>query len=486
MKRTPVVLALSFAWSLGLAATVSAQDRPVVFLHGLFSSGDTWAGAAQRLSAQLAIAPHVPTTDEGAPYAVQAAQVQNAVGGLDGSVIAIGHSNGGIVARQWSQAHGVSGIITVGTPHFGAPILPNFASYANFGIGLLDAVFAFINEFNADCCTWRWILSQVIEQVLGATGLFDLSLGKVFLNLGLNIAHPVVPEMFPGSSYLNGLNASWNLGREAAEIGSRVGIVSVAHNFYHGGPVRAAFPEHADAFAVVRDIAQYALYGYGGYVLATAPLEDFHASHLAHRMFDAAAYLGAMDDWWCQAVSWPGFGICWENDALVPVWSQNYGALGAIAAVVPDGPTHTQETSQSDGPLTWALTTFMNVTDRYAPPPPPPPPPPSGADTLSGESGLHAGESLISSDGRFRLDYQWDGNLVLYDEWGNALWWSGTLGSPGIAWMRSDGGFIIYNSDGEPVWDSGTRTGVGGCYLRLENSGTLVIYLPDGTPVWWT
>jgi hypothetical protein len=193
-----------------------------------------------------------------------------------------------------------------------------------------------------------------------------------------------------------------------------------------------------------------------------------------------------MDDWWCQAISWPGFGICWENDALVPVWSQNYGALGAIAAVVPDGPTHTQETSQSDGPLAWALTTFMNVTDRSTPAPPPPPPPPSGSDTLAGESGLHAGESLISADGRFHLDYQWDGNLVLYDEWGSALWWSGTWGNPGIAWMRSDGGFIIYNGDGEPVWDSGTRTGIGGCFLRLENSGTLVIYLPDGTPVWWT
>jgi pimeloyl-ACP methyl ester carboxylesterase len=483
MNRRSFLNVTALVLILAAAQSAAAQDRPVVFLHGLFSSGDTWAGAAERLSSQLAIAPQVPTTDEGAPYGVQAAQVHNAVGGLDGSVIAIGHSNGGIVARQWSQAHQVSGIITVGTPHLGAPILPNFASYANFGISLLDAMFAVINEFNFGCCDWRWILSEILERILSAAGVFDLSLGRLFLNLGLNVAHPVVPEMFPGSSYLNDLNSSPNLAREASEVGSRVGIVSVAHDFYRGGPMRAAFPEHADTFSYIRDFAYYALHAYGIYLMSAAPFDDFHASHLAHRMFEAAEYLGTMDEWWCQAVSWPGFGICWENDALVPVWSQNYGALGAITAVVPDGPTHTEETAQSDGPLAWALTTFMNVTDRTAPPPPPPP---SGQDTLLGETGLHPGESLISADGRFHLDYQWDGNLVLYDEWENALWWSATWGNPGIAWMRSDGGFIIYNSDGEPVWDSGTRTGIGGCYLRLENDGRLIIYLPDGSPVWWT
>jgi hypothetical protein len=305
-------------------------------------------------------------------------------------------------------------------------------------------------------------------------------MGKVLLHLGLNVAHPVVPEMFPGSSPLNDLNSWGNLARESAEIGSRVGIISVARDFYRGGPMRAAFPEHADFFSDIRDIAYYVLQGYGFYLIGTAPFEDWHALNLAHRMFDAAAFLGTMDEWWCQAVSWPGFGVCWENDALVPVWSQNYGALGAIAAVMPDGPTHTQETEQSDGALAWALSTFMNVPDRYTPPPPPPT---GGNDILWAESGLLPGESRYSADGRFHLDYQWDGNLVLYDEWWNALWWSGTWGNPLVAWMRADGGFVIYSPDG-PVWDSGTRGDLGNWFLRVENNGTFVICTPDGTPVW--
>jgi hypothetical protein len=97
---------------------------------------------------------------------------------------------------------------------------------------------------------------------------------------------------------------------------------------------------------------------------------------------------------------------------------------------------------------------------------------------------MRRGESLVSADGRFHLDYQWDGNLVLYDEWGNALWWSGTWGPPGAAWMRADGGFHIYDGYGDLVWQSATQGELGNWYLRLENNGTFYIYTPDGTPVW--
>jgi pimeloyl-ACP methyl ester carboxylesterase len=480
-------LALAGALLLAHAVPTAAQDRSVVFLHGLFADSRTWDAAAARLQGQLALQPYVPTTDEGAPYETQAAQVQGALGWLDGSAIAIGHSNGGLVARQWSQSHPLSGIVTVGTPHLGAPLLANFGSYANFGYTLRDAIWAVFDEFNFSCCDWRWILTQIAQQMIDAAGIFDLSMGQLILNLGLNVAHPVLPQMVPGSDYLQSINSPGNLAREGAAVPARVGIVSVAHNFYWGGPIRAALPDHADYLAAIRDVARDILNYFAWALWTTAPFEDWQAWSLAGAMWNASYYLAVMDEWWCQAVSWPGFGLCWENDTIVPTYSQNYGQLGAAVGVMLDGPAHTQQTAQSDAFLSWALTAFMGVTGRAAsPPPPPPPPPPSGSagDTLGAETGLYRGDYLTSSDGRYRLEYQWDGNLVLYDEHGNALWWSGTWGAPGAAWMRADGGFIIYNGSNEPMWDSGTRGELGNWYLRLENNGTFVIYMPDGTPVW--
>jgi hypothetical protein len=368
----------------------------------------------------------------------------------------------------------LSGIVTVGTPHQGAPILNNFADYASFGLSLMDAIWAVFNEFNFSCCEWRWILTEIVQHLINAAGLFDISLGQVFLKLGLHLGHPVIPEMFFGSGFLNDINSAGNVVRENAEIGSRVGIISVADNFYPGGPMRAAFPDHADGWVYLRELARGALDFYAGAFLATAPFEDWHAFNLANRMSTASWYLGSMDDWWCRAVSWPGFGMCWENDTIVPVWTQDYSTFGGVSGVI-YGPTHTQETQQSDGALSWALTTFMSVNGRTVPPPPPPPPP-SGNNTLWAETGL--------SDGRYRLEYGFDGNLVLYDEHGAPLWWSGTWSAPGVAWMRADGGFVIYNGSEEAVWHSGTHGDLGNWYLRVENNGTFVIYMPDGTPVW--
>ena len=58
--------------------------------------------------------------------------------------------------------------------------------------------------------------------------------------------------------------------------------------------------------------------------------------------------------------------------------------------------------------------------------------------------------------GATRLVCQSDGNLVLYQAGGGALWDSGTWGHPGsAAYMQDDGNLVVYAS-GRPVWDSGT------------------------------
>lgn len=121
--------------------------------------------------------------------------------------------------------------------------------------------------------------------------------------------------------------------------------------------------------------------------------------------------------------------------------------------------------------------------DPNKPPPPPPPPPPPGNGLLLPGQSLHAGQEVVSTDGRFHLVYQGDGNLVLYQA-GIALWHSHTNGTtPGLAAMQGDGNFVIYNASGVPVWHTVTY-GNPGAILVVQNDGNLVIYRSDGVPIW--
>ena len=55
------------------------------------------------------------------------------------------------------------------------------------------------------------------------------------------------------------------------------------------------------------------------------------------------------------------------------------------------------------------------------------------------------------------LDFQADGNLVVYDEIGQAVWASGTSGTAGAELrLQADGNLVIYNGAGQPLWTTGT------------------------------
>ena len=101
-------------------------------------------------------------------------------------------------------------------------------------------------------------------------------------------------------------------------------------------------------------------------------------------------------------------------------------------------------------------------------------------------SQLRAGEEARSADGRCVLVYQGDGNLVLYDANGTALWSSGTAGvSTGRTVMQGDGNLVIYDGDGTAVWASGTA-GHPGARLIIQNDSNVVVYDRDNVAVWST
>ena len=94
-------------------------------------------------------------------------------------------------------------------------------------------------------------------------------------------------------------------------------------------------------------------------------------------------------------------------------------------------------------------------------------------------------ESFRSSSGRYRLTYQSDGDLVLYDEqMRTRLWTANTAGTaPGQTLLQTDGNFVVYDSAGVNRWSSGTF-GNFSAYLAVQDDGNLVIYGSDGQPIW--
>ena len=104
---------------------------------------------------------------------------------------------------------------------------------------------------------------------------------------------------------------------------------------------------------------------------------------------------------------------------------------------------------------------------------------------MTGGMVLHAGDIIRSEDMRFTLQFQDDGNLVLYDQSANALWASGTAGSGATQVdMQMEGNLVIY-AGGTPVWATPTGS-YPNAYLLVQNDGNVVIYSDVGVPLWAT
>lgn len=111
--------------------------------------------------------------------------------------------------------------------------------------------------------------------------------------------------------------------------------------------------------------------------------------------------------------------------------------------------------------------------------------PPVARDRLLSGSRLLPGQAITSGNGRFRLLFQTDGNLVLYDDVErSASWSSRTPGiSAGSVIMQPDGNLVVYDAQGRDHWSSATP-GNAGAYVVVQNDGNLVIYRTDGESPW--
>lgn len=103
-------------------------------------------------------------------------------------------------------------------------------------------------------------------------------------------------------------------------------------------------------------------------------------------------------------------------------------------------------------------------------------------NTLYANQVLEYNQSITSSNGKYMLVQQSDGNLVLYrgaTVASNALWASYKVGAR--TYMQQDGNFVQYNAANVAVWSSGTGAHPASSNYRvtLNDDGSLVVGDPS-------
>lgn len=96
---------------------------------------------------------------------------------------------------------------------------------------------------------------------------------------------------------------------------------------------------------------------------------------------------------------------------------------------------------------------------------------------------LAPGEELVSADGRFVLDMQRDGNLVLRGSDGAAVWASGTAAVGSSLVVQVGGNVVVTAPSGAPQWATGTGE-AGDVTLDLLDDGRLVVRDRHATELW--
>ncbi len=478
IARGVVVLLLVQLTSLALALRAGAQDIPVVFVHGIYSNGETWRATSQRLASVMQIQPSVAELPSTAVLETQTATLDGQMRSLPANTIAVGHSQGGLIARQWSRSRPLGGILTLGTPHGGSQLVGRGLDLVHFNYMVYNLV-GLAGAYGAGT-EFAWIAANIAAH-LAQTQLLSWSVAaSITSSIAVGAVVPVAPQLAPGSAFLASLNTGSNLARESNAVPKRVGLVYTARDYWRAGAAVGLSPDNREwAWWVMQAMPPVFEY-VAAYLDNNYPPWNLPARSFAARLRDLAGLTREMDPMWCWAVT--GDRLCRiPHDGIVSVVDQVYpGGLNFNVS----GPAHTQETRSSDAEIRGVLSGIMNVPSRGAPPPPPPPGGP-GPGSLTAGQRLYANQEIWSASNDTVLRYQGDGNLVLYAADGTPLWASDTAGaSAGRAELQTDGNFVVYDGAGVPVWDTGSDAPGG--YLTVRTGGYLMLYDASSVGIWWT
>jgi len=187
--------------------------------------------------------------------------------------------------------------------------------------------------------------------------------------------------------------------------------------------------------------------------------------------------------WTSNTIGQPAGRLIMQSDGNLVIYGPNDEFVWSSGTTAPGSSLLLQD----DGNLVIYSADMLPLwsTNSLQPPvekPEPTPPPPFVSNQLSAGGALMAEGKIQSTNARYALLYQADGNLVLYDT-NVAIWAANTFGQPvGRTIMQDDGNLAIYGANNEFVWNTGTTSP--GSLLLLQDDGNLVIYAADGAPLW--
>lgn len=157
---------------------------------------------------------------------------------------------------------------------------------------------------------------------------------------------------------------------------------------------------------------------------------------------------------------------------------------GAVSVAANGSFTYTPTTAQRTTTTTLSDSFTVNVSDglRVSVATVSVPVAPIPSQLVAGQR-LTSGQYLLSTNGRYKLVMQGDGNLVLYDNQTNSARWStGTNGRANVsATMQGDGNFVLYSGQ-TAVWNTATN-GFGGARIVVQDDANIVVY-HGGNALW--
>lgn len=114
------------------------------------------------------------------------------------------------------------------------------------------------------------------------------------------------------------------------------------------------------------------------------------------------------------------------------------------------------------------------------------------SDRIDCNRWLQPGDVFRSQSNQYRLEFQQDGNWVLYDEWNNndAIWTSDTYTESGIEGrtigVQQDGNIVMYQGENNAIWSSGSSYDAQSPYLKVQDDGNLVLYDDNVEGAFWS
>lgn len=313
-----------------------SSGMTVVLQHGFFSDGRTWGRMRPWLKQDMVLS-NIETMTTYWPnlYEDQAAELHRDIADSispEGAIL-IGHSNGGMISRSLARnpnignerqptryvtPANIKGVITIGTPHWGAPAAKHLRS--------INRLFRWGNEAAILLCSWTSTYG-----CQNFTFIANSTMRNAFVALAGNV--PVMSQMQPNSGYHAQVNSLPETSFRKFGIESYLWKKWLPWRLY--GDEYCYEDSPCGGSAQVRKVDK--IYHHDISCSITSGL--LLSWKTAAKCAADAVFLRAADNLY-------GGWVEWSGDGIVPGWSQHYPNVPITDIYqIFDGPAHWGETS---------------------------------------------------------------------------------------------------------------------------------------------